>query len=143
MTQQEDENDSLCFAIGKFMFWFSQLEFTIKACLAASLNLREEQFDTVVSPYDFVVLCTVTEKTLKLDIDSEHHGAAHAYFSKCKKLNQEARIVVAHGSWTTGGVRHVSRQTLEAKVLFEKPKKLLEAAEEARHLMQEFFKWAR
>jgi hypothetical protein len=139
MTQPEDDNDPLYFAIGKFMFWFSRLEFTIKACLAASLNLREEQFDTVVSPYDFVVLCSVAEKTLKLDIDSEHHGAVHAYFSKCKKLNQEVRIVVAHGSWTAGGVRHVSRRTLEAKVLFEKPEKLLKAAEEARCLMHELF----
>lgn len=139
MTPQEDENDALYVPNGKFMFWFSQLEFTIKACLARSLDLKEEQFDTVVSPYDFAVLCTVAEKTLKLDIDSEHHDAVHAYFSKCRKLNQDARIVVAHGSWTSGGVRHVSRQTLEAKLLFEKPEKLLEAAETARRLMHEFF----
>ena len=129
MIPRQDENDALYFAIGKFIFWFSQLEFTIKACLASSLNLKEEQFDTVVAPYDFAMLCTVAEKTLKLDIDSEHHDAVHDYFSKCKKLNQEARIVVAHGSWTTDGVRHVSRQNLEASIHFETPEKLLKAAD--------------
>jgi hypothetical protein len=48
------------------------------------------------------------------------------------------RVVVAHGSWSSGGARYASRQSLEAKVHFEKPDKLLKAAADARNLMDEF-----
>ncbi len=139
MAERPDENEPLYLAIGKFMFWFSQLEFTIKASLASVLGLKEEQFDTVVAPYDFAVLCTVAEKTLKLDVDKELHYHVEGFFNKCRKLNQEVRLVVAHGSWTSGGARHVSRQTLEAKMHFEKPEKLLSAADTAKHLMRSYF----
>ena len=139
--QSKDENDPLYLAIGKFIFWFSQLEFTIKVVLASYLKLEDQQFDVVVSPYDFLVLCTVAEKTLKLDFDKQYHPTLESFFNRCKKLNQEARIVVAHGNWTNAGARHVSRQTLEAKFHFEKPEKLAEAADLARRLMQEFIQF--
>jgi hypothetical protein len=46
--------------------------------------------------------------------------------------------VVAHGSWSTGGARHVSRQSLEAKMYFDKPDKIRKAAAEAKKLIEEF-----
>lgn len=125
-------------AIGEFIYKFSQLEYLIKSALASYLKLRGDQFDVVVGPYDFAVLCTVAEKTIKLDFDEEYHPALKAFFNRCRKLNQEARVVVAHGSWSTGGARHVSRQSLEAKMYFDKPDKIRKAAAEAKKLIEEF-----
>ncbi|MDB5619302.1 hypothetical protein [Tardiphaga sp.] len=90
-------------AIGLFMFRFSQLKYQIKSTLASYLKLRDDQFDVVVGPYDFAMLCTVAEKTIKLDFDKEFHSTLKTFFNKCRKLNQEVRVVVTHGSWTTGG----------------------------------------
>jgi hypothetical protein len=68
-------------AIGEFMFRFSQLEYLIKSTLASYLKLRDDQFDVVVGPYDFAMLCTVAEKTIKLDFDAEYHPALKAFFN--------------------------------------------------------------
>jgi hypothetical protein len=127
-------------AIGEFIFRFSQLEYLIKSALASYLKLRDDQFDVVVGPYDFAMLCTVAEKTIKLDFDAEFHPALKSFFNKCRKLNQEVRVVVAHGSWTTGGARYASRQSLEARMHFEKADKLVNAAADAKRLMDEFGK---
>ncbi|MDX6463050.1 MAG: hypothetical protein QOE55_6747 [Acidobacteriaceae bacterium] len=125
-------------AIGEFIFRFSQLEYLIKSALASYLKLRDDQFDVIVGPYDFAMLCTVAEKTIKLDFDAEFHPALKSFFNKCRKLNQEVRVVVAHGSWTTEGARYASRQSLEARMHFEKPDKLVKAAADAKRLMDEF-----
>src|SRR6266404_125958 len=125
-------------AIGEFIFRFSQLEYLLKSTLASYLKLRDDQFDVVVGPYDFAMLLTVAEKTIKLDFDAQYHPALKSFFNKCRKLNQEVRLVVAHGSWTTGGARYASRQSLEAKMHFEKPENIVKAAAEAVDLMDEF-----
>ena len=46
--------------------------------------------------------------------------------------------MVAHGSWSIEGARYASRQSLEAKMHFEKPEKLLKAMADAKRLMDEF-----
>jgi hypothetical protein len=125
-------------AIGEFMFRFSQLEYLIKSTLASYLKLRDDQFDVIVGPYDFAMLCTVAEKTIKLDFDAEYHPALKSFFNRCRKLNQEVRVVVAHGSWSVGGARYASRQSLEARMHFEKPENLVKAAADVKSLMDEF-----
>jgi hypothetical protein len=122
-------------AIGEFIFWFSQLEFTIKARLAAALGLDDDFFDIIIGPYDFAMLCTVTEQTLSKDQSPEDQKNIKAYFNKCHKLNQSVRIVVAHGTWTLGGARHMSRQTLQAKIHFPTPDELRKHTTTARNLM--------
>jgi TPR repeat protein len=57
------------------------------------------------------------------------------YFNDCKKLNQEARVIVAHGSWSFEGARHVSRNTLTAKHYFAKASELDKQAKETKRLM--------
>jgi hypothetical protein len=83
------------------------------------------------------MLCTVAEKTIRLDFDDEFHPALKTFFNKCRKLN-DLRVVVAHGSWSIRGARHASRRSLEAKMHFEKPANLSKAAAEAKRLMEEF-----
>ena len=137
----KDPNEPLYRAIGRFVFWFSQLEFTIKAALANHLRIKDKQFDAVVGPYDFAVMCTVAEKVLRDEFEDRDQPKLKAFFNRCKQLNQEVRVIVAHGTWTVGGVRHVSRSTLEAKMHFEKTEKIEGAADDAKKLMNEFFQF--
>jgi hypothetical protein len=122
-------------AIGHFIYWFSQLEFTIKARLARALDLPEDLFDIIIGPYDFAMLCTVTERTLMRDASKPDQTRIKKYFNHCRKLNQEARVIVAHGSWTFEGARHVSRNTLTAKHYFAKASELDKQAKETKRLM--------
>jgi hypothetical protein len=117
ISKEKQHEQELYSAIGEFIFWFSQLEFTIKARLAGALELDDQLFDIVIGPYDFAMLCTVTEKTLGKGNPAQVKEI-EKYFNQCRKLNQETRVTVAHGSWTTGGARQISRNTLEAKLHF-------------------------
>jgi hypothetical protein len=134
-------------AIGEFIFWFSQLEFTIKARLAGALDLPEGLFDCIIGPYDFRILCAVTEKVLSLKAPKAQ-AKIHKYFSRCIQLNDKSRIVVAHGSWTTGGARHMSRGSLQASIHFSDEaqpvsnvdiQKIIKETAKAKELMQELF----
>lgn len=122
-------------SIGHFMYWFSQLEFTIKMRLASALDLPQDLFDIIIGPYDFAMLCTVTERTLMRDASKPDQPRIKKYFNDCRKLNQEARVIVAHASWTFEGARHVSRNTLTAKHYFAKAADLDKQAKETKRLM--------
>jgi hypothetical protein len=82
-------------AIGYFIFWFSQLEFTIKARLAGALQLKDNLFDIVIGPYDFAMLCKVAEQVLRENANTALAKRVTAYFKRCQKLNQEAGLIVA------------------------------------------------
>ena len=77
-------------SIGHFIYWFSQLEFTIKMRLASALDLPQDLFDIIIGPYDFAMLCTVTERTLMRDASKPDQARIKKYFNDCRKLNQEA-----------------------------------------------------
>jgi hypothetical protein len=53
--QNQSERRSFA-SIGRFIFEFSQLEFTIKHLLSLGLDLREGQFHIVTTGYDFATL---------------------------------------------------------------------------------------
>ena len=61
IRDEEDERQEGFRRIGEFIFWFSQLEFTIKARLERALSLPDQLAEAVTTPYDFAVLCTVTQ----------------------------------------------------------------------------------
>jgi hypothetical protein len=127
-------------AIGEFIFYFSQLEFNIKARLAGALKLEDELFDIVIGPYDFAMLCTVTRQTLSVGVDDATKKRIKKYFSECQTLNQTARLIVAHGTWSLeGGARHVSRSSLEAKYYFTTPEELDKQTKKARELFPKLF----
>ena len=46
-------------AIGRFIFEFSQAEYTIREYLAQEVRLKDEYFSAVVESYDVAMLCTV------------------------------------------------------------------------------------
>jgi hypothetical protein len=122
-------------AIGEFIFWFSQLEAHLKARLAGALDLDGELFDIIIAPYDFATLCTVLGETLKIGATLEQETAITKHFNKCRGLNSDARVIIAHGSWTIDGARHVNRQKLKAGIHFKDPKEIKQATAKAKQLM--------
>ena len=126
-------------AIGEFMFWFSQLEFTIKARLAGALQLDNQFFTIVIGPYDFAMLCTVTRETLSVGADGATKKRIHSYFGQCQRLNQNARLIIAHGSWTLDGAHHISRSSLKSTLHFQSPPQIKKHTIEAKRLMRELF----
>ncbi len=126
-------------AIGEFMFWFSQLEFTIKARLAGALKLPDELFDAVVTPYDFASLCNVTMAVL-IQQFPDSKKPIQSLFNRCRGLNDD-RVRVAHGTWTLGRkgltARHASRQSLTSKFYFENPDELVSLSKKTQQLMKE------
>jgi hypothetical protein len=123
-------------AIGEFIFWFSQLEAHLKARLAGALNLERELFDIIIAPYDFAILCTVLSETLKAGSSPEMQKVIEKHFNKCRGLNKDARVIIAHGSWTLDGARHVDRQKLKANIHFKTPGDIQKATAQAKALMQ-------
>lgn len=135
MEELDRREEALYRAIGYFIYWFSQLEFTVKARLANALDLDEGMFDIIIGPYDFAMLCTVTRQTLMRTAPETAKKRIKSFFDNCHKLNQKARLIVAHGTWTHAGVRHVSRSTLQANVHFAQIEDLEAYGREARRLM--------
>ena len=135
----EDERKQGYCRIGEFVYWFSQLEFTIRARLAAALSLPDNQFDIVISPYDFAMLCTVSEKLLSQQFP-EKAADIEKVFKRCRAINDE-RVGIAHGTWTHGtqGIiaRQVPRGSLKARYLYENPQALAQLTQKARELMPE------
>jgi hypothetical protein len=77
------EESKLQNSIGQFIYWFSQLEFTMKSRLAQALDLPEDLFDIITGPYDFTMLCTVTEKAIIRTAATTHHAKIKKYFNAC------------------------------------------------------------
>jgi hypothetical protein len=126
-------------AMGMFIFAFSQLEFSIRFALAAYLKLSDEHFDAVTGPYDFRMLCAVTSKVQQLKYPVQKDEIENL-FKECLELNNR-RVQIAHGLWTEAlgndwTVRHLSRQTLDAKHYPYSVDQLHDLADEAQALMQ-------
>jgi len=125
-------------AIGRFIFQFSQLEFTIRVFLATQLRLSDEEFDAVTAPYDFRMLCAVAQAISLLRFP-EQKKDIESLFGRCLALNDD-RVRVAHGLWSDsigGGMaaRHVARSSLKARHYFENPGDVAKLADNAQSLM--------
>jgi hypothetical protein len=112
----------LYFAIGQFIFEFSQLELMIRHLLGEALALHDDaRFHAITSPYDFATLCRVT-RNVALAIPGCTEVVKeelNAIFKGCLKVNDD-RVHVAHGTWFISneegmGTRHVSRSSLDRR----------------------------
>ncbi len=125
--------------IGEFIFWFSQVEFTIRFRLKKVLQLPEAISDPVTASYDFSVLCTVATKVLSNKYPTKEKAFTDL-FNRCLTLNTD-RVRIAHGLWTvnnTGPIaRHVARGTLKASLHFTDPGALEKLTDTAKQLMSE------
>jgi hypothetical protein len=138
MTKKEERLRAKKFQlIGEFIFQFSQLEFSIKIRLSDLLKMDESLFDIVIGPYDFALLCTVTQKVL-VDRYPTSEKAIKDLFKRCHALNNE-RLRVVHGTWAEGteglASRHASRQKLSAEWYYDDPLALQKHIEEAKQVV--------
>jgi hypothetical protein len=95
-------------AIGRFIFEFSQVEYTIRYYLAEEIGLKEEHFTPVVESYDTAMLCNVAKEVFA----KRRPGQFFARVEECIKCFQKLNNIrnrVAHGLWVPfkeGGTVH-------------------------------------
>ena len=133
-------NSRMFEAIGRFVFQFSQLEFTIKTFLSFQIGIAEEHFDVVTAPYDFYILTVVTQQISSMRFPDQKKDIEDM-FNRCRELNND-RNRIAHGLWSgkiEGGLvaRHVARSSLKASYHFENPEEVEKLADTAQRLMAE------
>jgi len=125
-------------AIGRFMFEFSQLEYTIRHYLAEEIRLDDRYFDAVVGSYDVALLCNIARKVFSEP--RANAAALEELFKKVQCLNDE-RNRVAHGLWVPfmdgGTLHHVSRRSLKSDRQANRAAALEKLADEANRLRAE------
>lgn len=95
-------------AIGRFMFEFSQVEYTIRHYLAEEIGLGEEHFAPVIESYDTGVLCTVAVEVFLKSRGPEEGKRIEKLINGFRNLSNE-RNRVAHSLWVPfveGGTAH-------------------------------------
>lgn len=117
-----NENDYFR-AIGRFVFEFSQLEFTLAWQLAQAIGLADEHLDPVVSAFDFAKLCTTVEAVMAGSLTPEKGAQLKALIKECRGVN-DRRVKIVHGLWvvgpgSSGSLHTVSRQSLQRSVAFD------------------------
>ena len=104
--------------------------------LSDTLKLKEEQFNAVVGPYDFSMLCTVATTIFKQEAP-EKEADIEKVLKGCRALNNH-RVRIAHGVWLHEPyglkARHLSRQSLEPEFHYHDPEELERLAEKAQQL---------
>jgi hypothetical protein len=76
-TAERTEAERTYKAIGRFIYEFSQVEYTIRYYLAERIGLHEEYFSAVIESYDVALLIAVAKQVFKKSI---HPGAISAPF---------------------------------------------------------------
>lgn len=126
-------------AIGRFIFEFSQVEYTIRHYLAEEIWLKEEYFTPVVESYDVAVLCNVAKNVFAKGRPGEFAARIEKGIHRFFDLNND-RNRVAHGLWVPfkegGTVHHVSRN-LNAVRLQNQARELEKRADELNGLRAE------
>lgn len=124
-------------AIGRFMFEFSQAEYTIRHYLGEAIGLDERYFTAVVESYDVGQLVTVAKRVFKTRYNQEDGSQMETLLNRFHALNTE-RMRVAHGLWVPfmdgGTVHYVPRNKLSTVQLTEQAKELEKRADEANTL---------
>jgi len=119
-------------AIGRFMFEFSQVEYTIRHYLAEEIGLKEEHFSAVVESYEVGALITVAIEVFK---KSRGDDAAPIWklLNKFRGMNDE-RKRVAHGLWVPfkdgGTVHYVARNKLSPSQFTDQANELEQRADD-------------
>jgi hypothetical protein len=154
-------------AIGRFIFEFSQLEYTLKHHIAEAVGLNEAHVSSIMT-HDFAMLCNIADAILlqeskvpdgywdglkdtnmprgnrvKKDYQveiTERADKLKKLIKECKQLNDD-RVRVVHGLWYVGGDRvalyHVSRQKLKHSTYFQQADDLASKADTACRLRNE------
>jgi len=100
-------------AIGRFIFEFSQVEYTIRHYLTEEIGIKEEHFTPVVESFDVATLCNVANKIFAMRRPGQFAARIEKGIHRFFDLNN-VRNRVAHGLWVPfrdgGTVHHVPRK---------------------------------
>ena len=65
-----NEDEAFYSAIGRFIFQFSQLEYSIKTSVAQAIRLPDQYFDAIMTQ-DFALLCTTARSRVCNHLDGK------------------------------------------------------------------------
>ena len=106
-------------AIGRFIYAFSQLESTIRDCVAESIGLKDEYYSDIVESYDIAMLCNIAVSVFEKSLERDQVEKLKPLINNFRDLNAN-RVRVAHGLWVPfmegGTVHHTPRGRLKRKV---------------------------
>jgi hypothetical protein len=85
-------------AVGRFIFEFSQAEYTIRHYLAQEIGLDEEHFSALVESYDVALLCTVAKEVFNKSRANTNAAGIKDLINNFRALNDNRNRVV-HGLW--------------------------------------------
>jgi|SRR6516162_7240069 hypothetical protein len=132
-------DDRFFSAIGRFIFEFSQLEYTIKHHVAEQVGLKDEYF-TPVMTHEFAVLCTIAETVLGPGMTGDRAERLKKLIDECRTLN-EHRVHIVHGLWFVGREKGrlfpAPKGKIETDVYYEDHNKVAELADLAKRLHNE------
>jgi hypothetical protein len=124
-------------AIGRFIFEFSQLEYSVRHYLGEAIGVKEEHFSAVVESYDVGMLINVTRQVFKKSRSGEVTAKIDKLLNKFSILNDD-RKRVAHGLWWPfehgGTVGYVSRNKLDPRRFTDQANALEQLADDANKL---------
>ena len=115
------EDDAFFSAIGRFIFQFSQLEYSLKVTVAEAVRLPDEHFNAIMT-HDFALLCTMAQNVFSKYSNKDRIDDV---IGKIRKLNED-RVRIVHGLWVVsiegGKLHHVSRNSLRQRFHFDQPR---------------------
>lgn len=110
--------------IGRFIFEFSQLEYTLRYHVAEMARIGDEYFEIVTSAFDFARLCTALLALSAKEKGGAPDPALKKLIGECHDVNTIRQHVV-HGLWVVGSGNdraiHTSRKSMQPEVHFDKP----------------------
>lgn len=121
-------------AIGRFIFEFSQVEYTLRDYLSQEIRLDDKHFSAVIESYDAGLLCTVAERVFEKSLTGKRAEKIRKLINKFRELIYE-RNRVAHGLWVPfkdgGTLHHVPRGTLKWSMSANRAEALEKLADDA------------
>ena len=105
-------------AIGRFIFEFSQAEYTIRHYVGESIGLNDNYFSDIVESYDVGLLCAIALSVFEKSLPRYQVTKLKPLINDFRALNDNR---VAHGLWVPfkdgGTVHHTLRRGLKSIAL--------------------------
>jgi hypothetical protein len=118
------EQDRVYREIERFIFEFSQIEYTLRYHVADMARVDDQYFDIVTSAFDFAKLCSALLALSAKEKGGKPDPVLKDLVAACHEVNA-VRLRVVHGLWVVGSGNdraiHTSRNSMKSEVYFDKP----------------------
>jgi hypothetical protein len=130
----ELESEKTYRAIGRFIYEFSQVEYSLRHAVADQLNIKDEHFNAVTATFDVAVLCNLAAVLF------DDRAEMKKLINRFRELNNH-RQRVAHGLWIPflegGSVHYTARSSLKGTSHKQQAEALVRLADDANNLRNE------